>query len=125
MKKANYILFFTVFSILAGLHGNLKAQHSTKDLIEFYKNYGMDIPPDILVPGSVESSIGELKYNDGRPVDETVKKAYDYLDRYRAVDVFLTNLPAVATAVLQPAFQKMGAKNSWDVLISEQLIDAR
>ena len=57
-------------------------------------------------------------------MDETVKKAYDYLDLYRAVDVFLTNLPAVATAVLQPAFHDMGATESYDVLIGEQLIDA-
>ncbi len=84
----------------------------------------MDVPADILTPDKVETSIGEIDYDDGRPLDATVKKAYDFLDRNRAVDVFLTHLPAVASAVLQPAFAKMGATESYDVLISEQLIDA-
>ena len=90
----------------------------------FYKNYGMELPADILTPDQVNSTIGRLDYDDGRPLDKTVQKAYHYLDRYRAVDVFLTNLSAVASAVLQPAFAKMGATESYDVLISEQLIDA-
>ena len=86
--------------------------------------YDIDIPEDVLVVDADSSSIGTLKYTDGRPLAETVTKAYDFLDRNRAVDVFLTNLPAVATAVLKPAFEGMGATESYDVLIGEQLIDA-
>ncbi len=99
-------------------------KQKNQDVKSFYTNYGMDLPEDILTPDEVNTSIGTIHYNDGRPTDETVKTAYEFLDRNRAVDVFLTNLSAVASAILQPAFQKMGAQNSWDVLISEQLIDA-
>ena len=116
----------TVF-VSCNQHGRSQKEPSGKtiaDIESFYNNYGMELPADILTPDRVASSIGELDYNDGRPLDATVQKAYGYLDRYRAVDVFLTNLPAVASAVLKPAFAKMGATESYDVLISEQLIDA-
>jgi len=103
---------------------NAKSVNESAAIEKVKSYYDFDLPADVLTPDEVNSSIGTLHYTDGRPLDETVKKAYDYLDRYRAVDVFLTNLPAVATAVLQPAFAGMGATESYDVLISEQLIDA-
>jgi hypothetical protein len=37
----------------------------------------------ISTPDSVETSIGELKFFDGVPTDDTVKKVYDNLDRMR------------------------------------------
>ncbi|NPA35294.1 MAG: DUF1254 domain-containing protein [Chlorobi bacterium] len=84
----------------------------------------MNVPADILTPDKVETSIGELKYDDGRPVEETVKKAYHYIDVSRSVEAFLNNSPAIATEVLKIAFEGMGATEAHHVLISEQLVDA-
>ena len=95
-----------------------------KEKMAFYKEHNIFVHEDVLVADEVKSSIGTFHYDDGRPLKETAQKAYRFLDVNRAVDVFLTNLSAVASAVLHPAFQDMGVKESWDVLIGEQLIDA-
>ena len=39
----------------------------------------------ISTPDKVKTSIGELKFFDGVPTDDTVKKVYDNLDRMRGV----------------------------------------
>ncbi len=46
----------------------------------------MDIPESIIIPDKLESRIGTLEFFDGLPTDDTVKKAYDYLDFQRRVD---------------------------------------
>jgi hypothetical protein len=53
-----------------------------------------EIPQSITAPDKVETSIGTLEYFDGVPTAETVENVYDYLDRSRAVNVFLNSLPA-------------------------------
>ncbi len=45
-----------------------------------------DIPESIIIPDKLESRIGTLEFFDGLPTDDTVKKAYDYLDFQRRVD---------------------------------------
>ena len=46
----------------------------------------------ISTPDSVKTSIGELKFFDGVPTDDTVKKLYDNLDRMRGTQVFLNTI---------------------------------
>ena len=46
----------------------------------------------ISTPDKVKTSIGELKFFDGVPTDDTVKKVYDNLDRMRGVQVFPNTL---------------------------------
>ncbi len=118
--------------ILLMFSGSLKSQvkagkqHAkTNDVTTFYKKHGMNVPADILTPDKVETSIGELEYDDGRPLEKTVKKAYHYIDVSRSVEAFLNNSPAIATEVLKIAFEGMGATEAYHVLISEQLVDAR
>ncbi len=132
MKQIIYltkILFFTTAGILLLFSCNTGSRKSKKpvrqqDITAFYKKHGLTVPADILTPGQVKTSIGILRYNDGRPTAATVKKAYHYIDVSRATEAFLNNAPAIATEVLQKAFAGMGATEANDVLISEQLIDA-
>ena len=50
----------------------------------------------ISTPDKVQTPIGELKFSDGVPTDDTVKKVYDNLDRMRGVEVFLNTLPGAS-----------------------------
>lgn len=94
-----------------------------KDLENYYKSRNMEVPSNILVPSKVKTSIGTLYFDDGRPLDDTVKKSYDFLDLSRSVEVYLDNIGAVETDVLKIAFSKMGATKSNHVLIGEDMID--
>jgi hypothetical protein len=41
-------------------------------------NYNTHIPPEILTPDKVETSIGLLEFLDGAPLPETAQNAYDF-----------------------------------------------
>ena len=97
--------------------------HDVASLQAYYKSRGMEVPANILVPDELNSSIGTLRFDDGRPTQETVKKAYRFLDTSRATEVFLDHIGAVETDTLKAAFERMGATRSNHVLIGEDLID--
>ena len=59
-----------------------------------------DIPASITAPDKVDTSIGTLDYFDGVPTEKTVETVYDYLDRSRAVNVFLNSIPALSMYTL-------------------------
>lgn len=59
-------------------------------------NYNTNIPPGLLTPDKVETSIGELEFLDGAPLPETAQKVYDYLDTMRGVDAFLKGMPGAS-----------------------------
>ena len=42
--------------------------------------YAADVPASIITPDTVQTRIGTLKFHDGLPDDDTVKKVYDNLD---------------------------------------------
>ena len=46
-------------------------------------NYNTYIPPEIMTPNNVETSIGTLEFFDGVPTRETAQIVYDNLDRMR------------------------------------------
>ena len=64
-------------------------------------NYKMTtpIPTSVTTPDSVDSSIGTLEYFDGVATPDTVSNVYDYLDRSRAVEVFLNSIPTMSAEV--------------------------
>jgi hypothetical protein len=66
----------------------------------------------ISTPDSVKTSIGELKFFDGVPTDDTVKTVYDNLDRMRGVQVFLNTLGAASVYRLRAGNAKIGADKS-------------
>ena len=84
-----------------------------------------DIPPSIITPDSVETSIGTLKFTDGLPDDATVQKVYDNLDLLHGVDAFLNALPGASTEAARVGFASQGADNNQTVLIMETLMDSK
>ncbi len=83
------------------------------------------IPAEITTPGTVESRIGTLKFNDGFPTDETVQKVYDNLAFQRGVNVFLTALPGGSTESLRQGLTGIGVDNNQTVALFEELMDSR
>ena len=59
-----------------------------------------DIPASITAPDTVPTSIGTLDFFDGVPTDKTVETVYEYLDRSRAVNVFINSIPMMSMYTL-------------------------
>ena len=84
-----------------------------------------DIPKSITTPDKVETPIGTLKFFDGIPTGDTTRAVYDYVDRARAVQVYIAMMPAVSTYHLREGQREMGAHDSNQILIWEQLGDSK
>jgi len=83
-----------------------------------------DIPVGIITPDTVETRIGTLHFFDGLPDEATVQTVYDNLDFQRAVQAFLTSLPAAGLHSVRTGIRTLGPDNQ-TVLISESLLDSR
>jgi len=83
-----------------------------------------DIPASVTAADKVKTSIGTLKYFDGVPDKTTVKTVYDYLDRSRAVEVFMNGIPAMSIATLREGQASAGADKSNKVCIFDTLMDS-
>lgn len=83
-----------------------------------------DIPASVMAADKVETSIGTLNYFDGVPTDKTVETVYDYLDRSRAVNVYLNSIPALSINALREGQANVGAKTSNQVCIFDTLMDS-
>ena len=83
-----------------------------------------DIPASITAPDKVETSIGTLNYFDGVPTSETVENVYDYLDRSRAVNVYLNSIPALSVNALREGQAAAGCKTSNQICIWDTLMDS-
>ena len=83
------------------------------------------IPKNITTPDKVKTSIGKLKFFDGVPTEDTVEKVYDYVDRARAVEVFINMMPAVSMYHLRQGMRDIDLNNSNQILIAEQLGDSK
>ncbi|MGD8771273.1 MAG: hypothetical protein PVJ06_14625, partial [Desulfobacterales bacterium] len=68
-----------------------------------------DIPASLTAPDQVETSIGSLEYFDGVPTEKTVETVYDYLDRSRAVNVFINSIPMLSMYALREGQASVGA----------------
>ena len=79
----------------------------------------------ISTPDSVETPIGELKFFDGVPTDDTVQKVYDNLDRMRGVQVFLNTLPGASMYRLRAGNEQVGIDKSNKVSIFSKLLDSK
>ena len=82
------------------------------------------IPTSITTPDAVETSIGTMKYFDGVPDEATVSTVYDYLDRSRAVEVFLNSIPAMSMSALREGQASVGADASNKICIFDTLMDS-
>jgi hypothetical protein len=87
--------------------------------------YSAKVPSYIMTPDTVETRIGTLKFFDGQPDPETVKKAYDNLDYVRGVEAFLSGMPAASVYALCEGLSGAGVKRNGSIGIMEDLMDAR
>jgi hypothetical protein len=85
----------------------------------------IDVPENMTTPDKVDTSIGTLNYFDGVPTRETTQAVYDYVDRSRAVEVYLKMVPAISQFHMRKGQQNLGAKKCNQILIHEQLCDAK
>ena len=84
-----------------------------------------EIPASITTPDVVETSIGTLEFFDGVPIGNTTETVYDYVDRARAVEVFINLIPAVSIYHLRQGMRDMGLTESNQIVIAEQLGDSK
>jgi len=82
-----------------------------------------DIPAGIITPDRVETRLGTLHFFDGLPDEVTVQTVYDNLDFQRAVQAFLTALPAAALHAMRTGIRTFGPDNR-TVLTTESLLDS-
>ena len=83
-----------------------------------------DIPASITAPDKVKTSIGTLKYFDGVPTAKTVETVYDYLDRSRAVNVYINSIPALSVNALRAGQAAAGCVASNEICIWDSLMDS-
>lgn len=93
-------------------------------LAEPTPGFNTKIPPQIMTPDVVETRLGTLKFVDGRPSAETVEMMYDQLDFNRGVEAFLNGIPATSVEGLRLGMVELGAENSNQVMIMEDLMDS-
>ena len=103
----------------------LLASIATANGEESAPKFKADIPKSIQTPDLVKTTLlGELKFSDGMPSPETVRKAYDFLDVARAAEAFLAGVPAASLYAVLEGFKSTGMKPC-DLGIFEDLLDAR
>ncbi len=89
-----------------------------------YPGYNIPMPEDVIAPDKVKTTIGKLKFDDGRPRNKTARKLYSYLDTSRAVEAYLNHIGAVSTEMQRLVHDEMGGEGCHHILIGEQLTDA-
>ena len=102
------LLSTTVLACFAGLPASAEVSKAELDSIS--------------IPDKVETAIGTLEFFDGVPVDDTVDKVYDNLDRMRGLAVFMDNQGAASLHAMRTGNASIGADASNKFTISEQLL---
>lgn len=83
------------------------------------------IPKNITTPDKVQTPIGTLEFFDGVPIGETTEKVYDYVDRARAVDVFINMTPAVSVYHIRQGQRAFGHTRSNQIFIADDMGDSK
>ena len=82
------------------------------------------IPESITTPDKVETSIGTLRFFDGVPDEESVGTLYDYMDRARAVQAYVSTVPGVSQYAMRQGQRDIGATKVNQILIWDKLADS-
>ena len=83
-----------------------------------------EIPATVMMPDSVDTRLGQLRFNDGFPDEGTVEKVYDNLDFQRGIQAFLSAMPAASLRAMREGIRRFGPDNQ-TVIIFETLMDSR
>ena len=86
--------------------------------------YNNKILESIMTPDKVETRIGTLEFFDGIPTKKTAALLYDNLDFLRGVETFLNGMPATSMEAMRLGLAALGARNSNQVVIFDQLMDS-
>jgi len=118
-RNIHKICAFAVLAVLAAaiMTPTAFAQEKTP-------GYNNKIPESIMTPDKVETRIGTLEFFDGIPTKETSALLYDNLDFLRGVETFLNGMPATSVEAYRRGLVALGAKNSNQVVIFDQLMDS-
>ena len=80
--------------------------------------------PDITTPDLVKTkTVGDLKFKDGYPSDETISKVQQYMYVQRVVNVFIDGIPVSSMQAMLEGEKSLGAKPNKTVLLAESIID--
>jgi len=82
------------------------------------------IPPSLITPDSVDTSIGTLNFKDGAPSAETAQRVYDTLDFTRGLDAFLNSYGGASAYAIRQGLLSIGAEDN-TVTIYPELMDSK
>lgn len=77
-----------------------------------------------MTPNKVHTRLGELRFYDGIPTEDTLKKVYDNLDFMRGVEVFLNFIPATSIEGIRQGMASMGVSDYNEVMVFDNLMDS-
>src|SRR5512134_477958 len=83
-----------------------------------------EIPASITTPDAVDTSLGTLRFFDGLPDADTVRKVYDNLDLMRGVDVFLNTMSAASALANIEGLKSVGC-DMFSAVTHENRVDAK
>jgi hypothetical protein len=86
--------------------------------------YNTAIPAKITTPERVETRLGTLEFHDGIPSVDTASRLFDHLDFARAVEAFLSCVPAASLEAMHQGMRELGLDACHKVAIAEQLLDS-
>jgi hypothetical protein len=87
-------------------------------------NFNTLIPEKILTPDRVETRLGTLQFFDGMPTDETAALVLEHLTFLRAVEVFLSTVPAASLEAMRAGLEGFGATAANKIVIFDDLADS-
>jgi hypothetical protein len=125
MKKNRSILAALAATLaMACTAGSTLAQPLTGTPAPPASRFTTPMPQGVVVPDSVETRLGTLRFQGGVPDQASTDRIYDNLDFQRAVQAYLLALPVVNQMANRAAILAMGPANT-TVPIWEQLVDSR
>lgn len=86
--------------------------------------YTTPIPAKIMTPDRVETRLGTLEFDDGRPSPDTVDRLHDFTDLMRGVQVFLDCIPAASLEAMRSGLVDNGVEACHQVLVADELMDS-
>ena len=88
-------------------------------------NYNTPVPNSITTPDKVETRVGTLEFFDGIPTKRDCRASSTTISTFiRGVETFLNGMPATSLEALRLGLAALGAKNSNQVVIFDQLMDS-
>jgi hypothetical protein len=123
MKAKHLITFLLVMSLAAPAW----AKTSNEKMVTQKPIMKMTtpIPKNITTPDKVKTPIGTLEFFDGVPIGKTTEMVYDYVDRARAVEVFINMTPAVSMYHIRQGQRDLGHTKSNQIVIAENMGDSK